>query len=214
MPLKKVLQKSLRMLSWIIRSVFALHSEWKRTLFGKAQKVAHLCWFLSIHPLFSPFYFVSLHLLLKVCDFMGQAWLVLGSTWHIWGSPRKWMLEHRQHGAWNKATSLQKPNNWYGIKPVVGSAYLTWTKEDTLDNESVSPKKHMPSCVNSSTWMQYWCCSLLDCIHPCPNFCQVSQISPPCTLLKPCFMGSMASSFLLPLRLLPLRLPSGIHKIS
>ena len=128
MPLKKVLQKSLRMLSWIIRSVFALHSEWKRTLFGKAQKVAHLCWFLSIHLLFSPFYFVPLHLLLKVCDFLGQAWLVPGFTWHISGSPRKWMLESRQQSAWNKTMALHRNSNWYGIKPVVESIYLTWKK--------------------------------------------------------------------------------------
>jgi len=108
MPLKKVLQKSLRMLSWIIRSVFALHSEWKRTLFGKAQKVAHLCWFLSIHPLFSPFYFLPLHLLFKVCNFLEQALPSPGFMWHIWGSSRKQMLVSRQHSAWDKAMTLQK----------------------------------------------------------------------------------------------------------
>lgn len=34
----------------------------------------------SMHLLFSPFYFVLLHILLKVCDFLGQACLVPGFT--------------------------------------------------------------------------------------------------------------------------------------
>lgn len=123
MPLKKVLQKSLRMLSWIIRSVFALHSEWKRTLFGKAQKVAHLCWFLSMHPLFSPFYFFLLHILLKVCDFPGQhVWyLVLCGTFgeaqekESW-SPGNVVLQIKQQPFLKAAIGMGQSQSW--VQPV------------------------------------------------------------------------------------------------
>lgn len=142
MPLKKVLQKSLRMLSWIIRSVFALHSEWKRTLFGKAQKVAHLCWFLSIPPLFSSFYFLPLHLLLKVCDFLGQALPPPGFMWHIWGSSRKCMLVYRQHSTWNKAVALQKKAIDIGFGHKWSQPIWTWTKGHTSQWTDVPSKAH------------------------------------------------------------------------
>lgn len=156
MPLKKVLQKSLRMLSWIIRSVFALHSEWKRTLFGRAPKVAHLCWFLSIRPLFSPFYFVPLHLLLKVCDFLGQAWLIPGFTGHIWGSPRKWIWESGQRGAWTKTTALRKTGSWYGIKPVVESTSLTWKKRPPPPTPRKRSRGTFPLSFSEHTFFSPW----------------------------------------------------------
>lgn len=185
MPLKKVLQKSLRMLSWIIRSVFALHSEWKHTLFGKAQKVAHLCWFLSVYPLFSPFYFVPLHILLKVCDFLGWACLVPGFTWYVWGTPRKRVLECRQHGAWNQ-TALLKNSNRYGIKPELDSAYLTWKKRPHRAVNLYPPK---------STWhhgLIYWqgcyvkAAASWTASSPAAPCVQASQICPHCHLIKPC----------------------------